>query len=194
MDSFFHLLNFWWASNRCRMLHQALGWRCGSPGNSIVIFQRGKLSLPFCVVGVVDWLIQFLFDHSSSMFFSIVGFGMLKISFPMVVSSNLHEIREAEVKWKPFSWLLPYSIGKQGHGMWSFLLVMLPISLSSFLCIQRSCCGEEAECHVQLLHFHFLMSSLQIWLYVLELNCSNGSLREIASSESVLRNGSVIDF
>lgn len=68
------------------MLRQALGWRYGSPANSIAIFQCGKLSLPFCVVGVVDWLIQFLFDHASSMFFTIVGFGMLKISFPMVVS------------------------------------------------------------------------------------------------------------
>lgn len=83
----------------------ALGtrWRCDSPGNSIVIIQRGKVSLSFCVVGMVDWLIQFLFDHSSSMFFSVVGFGMLKISFPMVVSSNLHEIWETEVKWRPFS-------------------------------------------------------------------------------------------
>lgn len=96
----------------------ALGtsWRCDSPGNSIVIIQRSELSLSFCVVGMVDWLIQFLFDHSSSMFFSVVGFGMLKISFPMVVSSNLHEIWETEVKWRPFSWLLPYSIGKQVMG------------------------------------------------------------------------------
>ena len=46
----------------------------------------------------MDWLIQFLFDHSSSMFLSVVGFGMLKISFPIVVSSNLHGICEAEVK------------------------------------------------------------------------------------------------
>lgn len=66
-----------------------------------MIIQHGKLSLSFCVSGIVDLLIQLLFDHSSSTFFYTAEFGMLKISFSVVVSSNLvhlHEIWEAEVE------------------------------------------------------------------------------------------------
>lgn len=173
IDSFFHSLNICLASDMCQTLYQKLSWRCDITSNSIVITLHGKLSLSFCMVGFVDWLIRFLLNHSSSMFFSTAEFGMLKISFPMIDSSSLvhlPEIWEAEMKWRPFSWLWPYSIGKQCHEMWNFLVVLLPYPLSSFLCVDKSCCEEEAECHVQLLQSHFLISPLQLWPRVLEPN------------------------